>query len=154
MYFLKREVFILGVRPKAGDVLPKKLPKDISGYYFRTGMQFPAQDYHPYADLIFRCDAEYMDELEEYVTKNGLVLRERSMPFEDYFDSLNLDEKIKIDNEQMSCLASKYVDVPSNLLYRLEYDDILRFAENATVYRGTNSGCAFDEKTGYVIIWG
>ena len=153
MYFLKREVFVYGVRTEADKVLPKKLPKDITDYYFRTGMQFPAQDYRPYADLIFRCDEKYLSLLIDEAEKNGLIKREPETTFEDFLGDLYYDDSIINNKECLTAYACKYLDVPNYMLYRLDIDVIKQLAETAEVYRNKGSGFAYDKKTGYVIYW-
>ena len=133
MYFLKREVFVYGVRTEADKVLPKKLPKDITDYYFRTGMQFPAQDYRPYADLIFRCDEKYLSLLIDEAEKNGLIKREPETTFEDFLGDLYYDDSIINNKECLTAYACKYLDVPNYMLYRLDIDVIKQLAENISV---------------------
>ena len=151
MYSMKRTVFVYGVRPSASAVLPRKLPKNVSEYFFRTGLQVPAQDYHPYADLVFRCDGNSLSEYGENAEINGLEKHSPETTLKEY---LGEDDNIMNDEVQLSYLLAKYTDVPKDLLYHLECEDMLRFAENAEVYRSSGAGCAFDRTTGYVIIWG
>ena len=154
MYFLKRTLFVYGVRLDAGDVLPHKLPDNRSEYYFHTGSSTLAQDDHPYADLVFRCDGGCFGELAENAEKHGLERRSPAMSLDDYLSVFPEDDPIMQDADALSSLLADYTDVPSPLLYRLGCENMLRFAEHAEVYRRSGAGCAFDRATGYVIIWG
>ena len=65
MYPIQRFTYVHGVRQSANEILPKKLPQNISDYYFRTQLNFPAQDYSPYSYLSFYTDKDSIAELEE-----------------------------------------------------------------------------------------
>ncbi len=154
MYLLKRTVFVYGIRLDAGGVLPQKLPDNISEYYFHTGSSSLAQDAHPYADLVFRCDGGCFGELAENAEKHGLERRSPEESLDEYLSVFSEEDRIMQDADALSSLLADYTDVPSPLLYRLGCENMLRFAEHAEVYRRPGAGCAFDKATGYVIIWG
>ena len=157
MYLPKRQVFVYGVRTSANDVLPHKLPKNISEYYFRTGLQMPAQDYHPYADLLFRCGTESIDGLISEVENRGMKKTAEGSPegFKDLFDGDEEYEKqIMSDKDSLVSVTCKYLDIPNAALYQLDTDSIRHFAEHGVSYGSGFQGCAFDREAGYAVYWG
>ena len=157
MYIPKREVFVLGVRSSAGDVLPRKLPKDASEYYFQTGLQLAAQDYHPHADLLFRCGSESIDALISEAESRGMAKMSEGSPegFKELFGGDEEYEKqILSDKVSLVSVTCKYLNIPDMALYKLDTDSIRHMAEHGVCYGSGSQGCAFDRETGYAVYWG
>ena len=157
MYIPKREVFVLGVRSSAGDVLPRKLPKDASEYYFQTGLQLAAQDYHPHADLLFRCGSESIDALISKAEIRGMEKMSEGSPegFKELFGGDEEYEKLILsDKNSLVSVTCKYLNIPDMALYKLDTDSIRHMAEHGICYGSGSQGCAFDREAGYAVYWG
>ncbi|MBP3268238.1 MAG: hypothetical protein J6M07_07960 [Ruminococcus sp.] len=157
MYLPKREVFVFGVRSSAANVLPHKLPKDASEYYFRTGLQLAAQDYHPHADLLFRCGTESIDSLISEAESRGMAKMSEGSPegFKELFGGDEEYEKqILSDKVSLVSVTCKYLNIPDMALYKLDTDSIRHLAEHGVCYGSGSQGCAFDRETGYAVYWG
>jgi hypothetical protein len=72
MYPIQRFTYVHGVRQSANEILPKKLPQNISDYYFRTQLNFPAQDYSPYSYLSFYTDKDSIAEMRPDSAGDGV----------------------------------------------------------------------------------
>jgi len=157
MYIPKREVFVLGVRSSAANVLPRKLPKDASEYYFQTGLQLAAQDYHPHADLLFRCGSESIDALISKAESRGMEKMSEGSPegFKELFGGDEEYEKLILsDKNSLVSVTCKYLNIPDMALYKLDTDSIRHMAEHGICYGSGSQGCAFDREAGYAVYWG
>ena len=85
MYSAKRYVYIEGVKDgKDARLLPEELPENIRDYYFSTEPEMPmAQDYRPYACLIFYADQGQLRSFEARLFQmSGYEIAETKMPEE------------------------------------------------------------------------
>ena len=85
MYSAKRYIYIEGVKDgRDAGLLPHELPENITDYYFSTMSEMPmAQDYRPYAYLVFHGREELLCSLEaELSQKSGYEPAETKMPEE------------------------------------------------------------------------
>ncbi|HBB19949.1 MAG TPA: hypothetical protein DCZ62_05860 [Ruminococcus sp.] len=85
MYTAKRYVYIEGVKDgKDAGLLPEELPGDITDYYFSTMSEMPmAQDYRPYAYLVFHGSEELLRSFEtKFSQMSGYELAETKIPDE------------------------------------------------------------------------
>ena len=157
MYLPKREVFVFGVRSSAANVLPHKLPKDASEYYFRTGLQLAAQDYHPHADLLFRCGTESIDSLISEAESRGMAKMSEGSPegFKELFcGDEEYEKQILSDKVSLVSVTCKYFNIPNVPLDKLDNESIRHMAEHGICYGSGSQGCAFDRETGYAVYWG
>lgn len=159
MYPLKKAVYVMGVRSSANEILPKKLPKNASGYYFKTQLNFPAQDYSPYSYLSFYTDKDSIAELEEKCREKGGYTTEAEMTYSEYIADLEFTESELNDKELMlsyKCEYLKRLKFPKHVFWQLsdKKQDILD--ETLVVYNFDNSrhGYAFDYDSGLVVVWG
>jgi hypothetical protein len=159
MYPIQRFTYVHGVRQSANEILPKKLPQNISDYYFRTQLNFPAQDYSPYSYLSFYTDKDSIAELEEKCKKKGGYTTEAEMTYSEYIADLEFTESELNDKELMLSYKSKYLESLKFSLYvfdHLNKEKQNELDENLVVYRFKNKrhGYAFDYDSGLVVVWG
>lgn len=156
MYIPKRDVFVFGVRSSAANVLPRKLPKDASEYYFRTGLQTLAQNSHPYADLLFRCGTESIDSLISEAESRGMTKMSEGSPegFSDFFGDEESEKEMTSQKEGLIWSTCKYLNIPNVTLDKLDNESIRHMAEHGICYGSGSQGCAFDRETGYAVYWG
>ncbi len=159
MYPLQRFIYVHGVRQSANEILPKKLPKNASGYYFSTGLNFPAQDYGPCSYLYFYTDAKSISKLEENCKKMGGYITEPEMTYEEYLDSCTITDMHKDNAKHMEIHKSEYLFKKgfSKIAFSFSSDKMKHdIDENLVVYNFENHrhGYAFDYDSGLVVVWG
>jgi hypothetical protein len=155
MYPVKRAIFGYGVR--AGDdwkkVLPDKLPAECDEYFFRTELCMLAQDYHPYAYLVFRCDEKYFREYINNAEDHGFTKYENEKPFEDFLFESGYAEEDLNDRCIADSVKGKYLNIPGHVLMWLSDEQILELSTETEVYLLGSFGCAFDKESGLMIFW-
>lgn len=159
MYPAKRIVYTYGVKKRASDVLPSKLPDKADGYVFFTQTSLHGPDYVPCSFLSFVCDdVTAKDYLNNYVDEAGVTKCERRQTFKEYIQENYSDETILEDKISASTLISRYLDIPSfptSRLYALmQTNQMIQFAENAEVYELDGYPClAYDTKNNIFAFW-
>lgn len=145
MYSAKRYVYIEGVKDgKDAGLLPQELPGDITDYYFSTMSEMPmAQDYWPYAHLVFHGSEELLRSFEaKFSQMSGYELAETKMPEEagavQKPESLPMHVFDKLLDE-----ASINEDLSRAVIYLGNDGDRLNSA----------SGALLNYDTGLVVIW-
>lgn len=155
-YPVKRAVFGYGVRSDSEwkKILPQHLPDNCDEYFFRTEMSVPAQDYHPYAYLVMRCDKE---QIKEYISKakaNGLENIKNVKTFSEYnFDNKTDIELYEQDINYHVTVISDFLSIPYHVFIWLSDEQKLELSTDAVVYKSGRFGCAFDESSGLCLFW-
>ncbi len=144
--------------------LPKKLPKIVTDYYFRTETLI-MPDYHSGGYLMFRTDSATIAELEEECKAKGGQI----VPFGNTFEELKNTDLKEFADDVEAIRESKlyyfinYRKAPYNFQRVLPDRFLDDLSDNSSIYsikednfhrRYIYSGYLFDYDSGIVIIWG
>ncbi|WP_028520487.1 hypothetical protein [Ruminococcus flavefaciens] len=155
-YPVKRAIFGYGIRSDIEwkKILPKHLPDNCDEYFFRTEMSFPAQDYHPYAYLIFRTDDQQIKEYIIEAENKGLEHIKNEKTFSEHiFENKTDIELYEQDIDYHVTVNSDYLSIPRHVFIWLSDEQKLELSTEAVVFVNGSYGCAFDESSGLCLFW-
>lgn len=157
MYPVKKFIYIHGVKDDSDGILPDFLYSDISDYYFRTEVSFPAQDYKPCAYLAFHTSSENLKKYEEKLRENPDYKYSKNVPL----DEEEYQAELEKYEENYKWTAGCPEKMPQYVYQRLyESAGITDNLDNSVLYVLKNtkasksySGALINHETGLIVIW-